>query len=116
MNMVTSIEGEREYSLGQAIKQARVARGWTLEKLATEVGVSKVTVWTWENERCRPRHATLQRLGAALDVPAETLAAGGALEPSFADLIAECRVRIARAAGVNDWDVEIRVTFPRGQG
>ena len=34
----------------QRIDELRIKRGWTLSKLATEIGVSDTTVYAWFNE------------------------------------------------------------------
>lgn len=35
----------------QRIDELRIKRGWTLSKLATEIGVSDTTVYAWFNEQ-----------------------------------------------------------------
>lgn len=112
MNMNMPILAAREHSLGEGIYRARKARGWSLDKLAAEVGVSKPTVWSWERGRCNPRLPALRRLAAVLEVPLGQLQWGHVSnDASLPELIADCRQRIAQAAGVQTENVEIRVNF-----
>lgn len=99
-------------SLGQRIKHARKARGWTLEKLASEANVSKVSVWSWEHERTKPRPETLSRVNALLDLenlaPINSEAAVGHL---VSEAIADHQRRIASLVGVELDAVEIKIRF-----
>ncbi len=36
------------------IKNLRKELGWSLQKFATELGVSSGTVWRWEHNKARP--------------------------------------------------------------
>ncbi len=36
------------------IKRLRKQLGWSLQKFATELGVSSGTVWRWENGKAKP--------------------------------------------------------------
>ena len=110
--MAGRISAEGAGSLGERIRRGRKARGWSLDKLASEVGVSKVSVWGWEHDRSKPRLQVLERLGAALGMPPHSLL-GDYDAPSrqVSELIADCQNRIADAVGVEVDAVEIKITF-----
>lgn len=53
-------------TLGEQIKIARTARGWTRKDLGEKVGVSDVTVHNWEVDKFYPRVEVLMQLEQAL--------------------------------------------------
>ena len=117
--------GVDDETLGSRIKRLRVSRGFTMQGLADRVGVSKPTLWKWEGDQVRPRHETMQRLAAELDVSELELAYGApglgeaaALAEeqaitgsSLAEIVRASRKRIAQAAGVSESDVEIVINW-----
>ena len=47
----------------QRIDELRIKRGWTLSKLATEIGVSDTTVYAWVNEQnYQPSRKTIEEV------------------------------------------------------
>ncbi len=52
----------------------RTARGWTLDRMAREIGVKRNTVWRWENGRM-PRPEDWKRIETATGVTGAELAA-----------------------------------------
>lgn len=63
----------------ETLIRLRQARGWTTNRLARESGVGHAALWRIEQGRAlNPRAETVQRLAAALGVPAEQLAPGPA--------------------------------------
>lgn len=54
--------------ISQRIRQARLARGWTHEELARQMGVNWRTVQRWQTGK-PPRVETLMRLATVLGVP-----------------------------------------------
>lgn len=47
----------------QRIDELRIKRGWTLSKLATEIGVSDTTVYAWFNEQnYKPSRKTIEEV------------------------------------------------------
>jgi transcriptional regulator with XRE-family HTH domain len=112
MASFTVITGE---TLGERLSRARISNQWTLDFVARQIGVSKVSVWGWEKDRSRPRLESLESLSALFAVPIETLVSGGkAQSMGVPALIADCQIRIASAVGVAPDQVEIRVSFSRG--
>lgn len=77
--------------LARRLRSLRAARGLTVQALADEVGVSKVTIWKWERGASRPRRRMVASIARALGVdPSE-------LDPGLTDLAA--LKRGGRAAG-----------------
>ncbi len=55
-------------ALGQMIRNAREARGWTRARLAVEMDTSEATVCNWEGGRNTPPMPRASRLCVALDL------------------------------------------------
>ena len=55
-------------TLGRQIRQARTARGYSLQSLADQVGVSKTAVMKWEDGDNSPSVENLIKLEKILDV------------------------------------------------
>ena len=114
-----------EETIGMRIKRLRVSQGHTMRGLADKVGVSKPTLWKWEGDQVRPRHETLQVLAAELGVSelelvygAPGLGEAAALADdeanaakTLADIVRASRRRIARAAGVDEANVQIQIDW-----
>lgn len=114
MNIVGNIGNGTNFSLGQRIKRAPEKRGWTLELLASKLGVSKVTAWSWECDRTKPRLDRAIQLSELLGIEDAARWLGeDALGQPVAEVVAESQKRIANAAGVAVDAVEIRITFRR---
>ena len=102
-------------TVGRRIRNARKAKGWTLDQLAQTLKVSRVSVWSWENGKTRPRPSRVADVAAVLDLPVSQLVDDHlitqqpAAHPS--DLVLECQIRIAEGLGVQPQDVEIKVSF-----
>ena len=75
--------------LGAKIRRLREARGWTQEILATNAGVNRSTLASWEKGTRPPIHK-LTKLAAALDLPTRKILEGVAT----ASRMAESRVAI----------------------
>ncbi|WP_299951341.1 helix-turn-helix domain-containing protein [uncultured Ruegeria sp.] len=55
-------------SIGPAIRQARRAKGWTLEEAGRAAGVGRSTLSKIENSQTQPTFETVRRLTEALDI------------------------------------------------
>ena len=62
--------------IGERIREARQARGWTQDELAEAVGVSRSAVAQWETGRAGQVTGNLSRIAEVLDVSIEHLAHG----------------------------------------
>lgn len=95
-------------TLGERLHRLRKLRGFTQGELAAQLGVSKPTVWAWEQGRARPIDERLDAIAEALGVtPAE-------LRPSrsiagLSELILRCREQIAAAVETSPDRVRIMV-------
>lgn len=109
---------------GVRLRRLRLARNFTLTGLAKAVGVSKPTMWKWENGEVHPRQKSLELLCAALDVSERELLTGElempegaaapfapASRPTLAEGIRECKERIAELAGTNAENVTITLRY-----
>jgi transcriptional regulator with XRE-family HTH domain len=93
---------------GNRLQRLRKARGLTLADLAAQLDVTKPTVWAWEKGRARPLDDRIDDLARALGVPSSDLVTGQD-STALQNLIARCRVEIARACGAGPDKVRIFV-------
>ena len=63
-------------TVGSRIRQVRAERGWTQDRLAEAVGVSRSAVAQWETDRVGQVRRNLSRIADALDVSVEFLLHG----------------------------------------
>lgn len=95
-------------SLGERLHRLRKLRGMTQGELAARLGVSKPTVWAWEQGRARPIEERIEAIAQALGVEAAELRPGRTV-PGLNDLIARCREQIAAAVEVTPDKVRIMI-------
>ncbi len=86
-------------SFGMRLRRLRKVRGFTLDQVAAQMGVSKPTVWAWEQDKARPVESRMSDLALALGV-AESALSGGLADNGLTEVIARCRRDIANAARV----------------
>lgn len=55
------------------LKSARESSGKTIESLSELLGVSRMSVWNYENGRAEPRYAILSKIASILGVSADYL-------------------------------------------
>lgn len=94
-------------SLAVRLQRLRRARGLTLAQIAERLGVSKPTVWAWEQGKARPVAARMDALAEALGVEAEDLAAGDSDGGKLGQAIAKARRELSAAAGVGPERIRI---------
>lgn len=63
-------------TIGNRIKEHRIAKGWTQDRLADESGLSRTSIHMYEKNETMPRMPQLKRLAAALDVDLSELQTG----------------------------------------
>jgi len=85
-------------SLALRLQRLRKARSLTMSQLAATLGVSKPTVWAWEQGKARPVDDRLEAIAAALGVTPGELRPGTA-SAGIEELLARCREQIAAATG-----------------
>jgi transcriptional regulator with XRE-family HTH domain len=110
-------------SFGDRLTRLRKATDMKQIQLAEVVGVSKTTVWKWENDVVRPRNAAVRKLAnifktsemmLLFGTPAQEAKGSGSTDTEASDLqavIAECKQRIARAAGTSEDRISITIAL-----
>ncbi|MFW5633869.1 MAG: helix-turn-helix domain-containing protein [Erythrobacter sp.] len=98
---------------GMRLNRLRRERGLTLAEVAAVLGVSKPTVWAWEKGKAKPLPERLESIAAALGVSSEELA-DRAGRDAGAEVVQECRLRIASAFGTLPRNVRIMIELEPG--
>ncbi len=102
-------------TIGKRIRIARKSKGWTLDQLARRLGISKVSISCWENDKSRPRASRLVELCAILDLPNELLVAERIEtvndSKQAATVVEHSQITIAQKLGARPIDVQINVSF-----
>jgi len=92
----------------QRLQRLRKQAGLSLSQVATRLGVSKPTVWAWEQGKARPIEERLADLASVLGVPSRELSAGGD-DPELRGVVQRCREEIAEAFGTTPERVRITI-------
>lgn len=101
--------GSADQAFGARLQRLRKERGLTLAQVGAALGVSKPTVWAWENGRARPVDSRIDVLAEALGVTGEELLAAGEGSGALRDLLQRCREQIAEAVGTRVENIKIMV-------
>jgi transcriptional regulator with XRE-family HTH domain len=96
-------------AFGARLHRLRKERGMTLSQVGDALGVSKPTVWAWENGRARPVDARIDLLAQVLGVSGAALRGGGDVSDALSGLVLACRRQIATAVGTGIDNVRIMV-------
>ncbi len=90
------------------LQRLRKQRGLTLAELAAQLGVSKPTVWAWEQARSAPSPERYEKIAEVLGTTVSALRSGR--EEDVASIVLErSRRRIAQAFGVSAESVRIMI-------
>ena len=95
-------------SFGAMLRRLRGERGLTLEQLGDSLGVSKPTVWAWEQGKSRPQDDRIDSLASELGVSADVLR-NPRRGAGAAELVARSREQIAHAYNVDVGKVKIAI-------
>lgn len=95
-------------SFGLRIQRLRKARKLSLAQVAGQLGVTKPTVWAWEQGKARPIEERIEALAEALGVTSEELQPDRN-DSSLQELLARCREQIARAVGGRPEKIRIMI-------
>lgn len=95
-------------SFAERLHRLRKLRGLTQGELAARLGVSKPTVWAWEQGRARPIDDRLEAIAEALGVAMPDLQPNRAV-PGLSELITRCRAQIASAVETTPDKVRIMI-------
>lgn len=91
---------------GMRLQRLRKARGMTLMQLALAIGVSKPTVWAWEQERSRPTQDRYAPLAKALGVEPSDLVPEKN-DRALREMLSRFKEQIAQAVGTSPDKVKI---------
>ena len=91
------------------LQRLRKRRGLTLAQIALVLGVSKPTVWAWEQGRARPVESRIDALANVLGVTRAELLPAVRDGHELRDLLAQTRERIAIAAGSSPERIRILI-------
>ncbi|QGN56069.1 helix-turn-helix domain-containing protein [Novosphingobium sp. Gsoil 351] len=94
---------------GHRLQRLRKQRGMTLAQIADRLGVSKPTVWAWEQGRSRPVGNRIDPLAEALGVARSELYPDVGDRSHLHDLLARARAEIATAAGSSPDKIRILI-------
>jgi transcriptional regulator with XRE-family HTH domain len=110
-------------SFGDRLTRLRKAIDMKQIQLAEVVGVSKTTVWKWENDVVRPRNAAIRKLAAIFKTTEMVLlfgseaqeagipAANNEAQGDLQAVIATCKRNISRAAGTSEDRISITIAL-----
>jgi transcriptional regulator with XRE-family HTH domain len=110
-----------ESTFGSRLRTLRKQRRFTLVGLARQIGVSRPTVWNWERDAVRPRKKSIRAVASVLGVTENELVFGSAPPDGWfegssdspplrlAEVIGDCKARIAELAGVGSDNVQITI-------
>jgi len=93
---------------GRRLQRMRKQRGLTLAQVADGLGVSKPTVWAWEQGRAKPLEERIETLATILGVNADQLMPGSGTS-ALQDLVTRSRERIAASLGISPERVRISI-------
>lgn len=99
-------QSSSDESFGMRLHRLRIGRGLTLSQLAAQLGVSKPTVWAWEQGKARPIDNRIEALARALGVTGTELVPGRGT-PALHDLLAKTREQVAAAFGMSPDKIRI---------
>jgi transcriptional regulator with XRE-family HTH domain len=94
---------------GHRLQRLRKQRGMTLAQVAEHLGVSKPTVWAWEQGRSRPVGNRIDPLAEALGVTRNELYPDTDDQTVLHDLLLRARAEIGAAAGAHPDKVRILI-------
>lgn len=98
-----------EEAFGVRLHRLRKERGLTLSQIGDALGVSKPTVWAWENGRAHPVDTRMDLLAEVLGVSGATLRGGNEVSDALNALIVSCRRQIAAAVGTSIDNIRIMI-------
>jgi transcriptional regulator with XRE-family HTH domain len=100
--------GPREESFAVRLHRLRKERGYSLSRIATQLGVSKPTVWAWEQGTARPVESRIDALAETLGVERAELMVGR--KPAgLRELLARSREQIAVLVGTTPDKIRIMI-------
>ncbi len=99
--------GPRE-SFGARLQRLRKLRGLSMDRMAAQLGVSKPTVWAWEQGKAHPVEHRLNAIAEVLGVDRGELVPS-TFYPALDELLARSRDEIATALGIPPEKIRIMI-------
>jgi len=99
--------GPRE-SFGARLQRLRKQQGLPMSRIAEALGVSKPTVWAWEQGRAKPVKSRIETLADVLGVTSRELMTGQN-DAGLDDMLSLTREKIADAFGIGPEHVRIMI-------
>ncbi len=100
---------DAEAPFPERLAALRRARGWSMERLASKLGVSRQSVWYWESGKRRPKRAMLARIAERLAVSEHELVEPAPQNELAAPDLRLWKTRLAERLGVPAESVRILV-------
>lgn len=101
-------ESLREESFAARLERLRRMRGLSLAQIGRELGVSKPTVWAWEQGKAHPTPNRIEPLARLLEVdPSELLT--GRDSDALRNVLTQAREQVAAAFGTRTENVRIMI-------
>ena len=101
--------GALDDDFGHRLQRLRKERGLTLAQIAEQLGVSKPTVWAWEQGRSRPVGNRIDPLAEVLGVGRAELYPDATATSPLHDLLARVRSEISVVAGTSPDKIRIMI-------
>jgi len=95
-------------SFGARLQRLRRQQGLSMDRLASILGVSKPTVWAWEQGKARPLAGRIEKLAEALGVSAGDLNTGEDIS-GVSELVARTREQLAATLNINPAKIRIMI-------
>lgn len=95
-------------SFGTRLQRLRKDRGLTLAQVAARLGVSKPTVWAWEQGKAKPVESRIDALAQVYGVHASDILQSR-ISPALFELIARSKEQIAEAVGTSPDKIRIMI-------
>ena len=95
-------------SLATRLHHLRKSKGMTLEAVARELGVSKPTVWAWEQGRARPSPERFARIAELFGLGESRLASGRDVD-ALSEVLTQARQLVANSLGIELTKVRIMI-------
>lgn len=95
-------------SFGTRLQRLRKDRALTLAQVAKRLGVSKPTVWAWEQGKAKPVESRIEALAAVYGVHPSDLVQSR-ISPALFELIARSKEQIAEAVGTTTDKIRIMI-------
>lgn len=97
-----------EQSLATRLHHLRKAKGMTLDAVARELGVSKPTVWAWEQGRARPSPERFASIAELFGLGETRLATGRDVD-ALSGVLTQARQLVANSLGIELTKVRIMI-------